>query len=507
MKCATPATKSPVKLVARSPKTLRAVVYARLSKNRYGLSTNTAIQVAECLEEARHYARDRGRELVVVASFEEDDVSASRYSTKPRPDYDQVVDLVRGNWADVIFGTEMERLCRRPREIDDLITLAETTDLSEIYFTSDEGYDLSTSNGIYRARQAVNQAERESRKISERTRRKQAERAKLGFSHGGHRAFGFKAGNAELEPTEAVVLHKMADRIILGHSFKEVAYWANEAGYRTTEGKLWYPITVRNMLLRKRYIAIRVHKGAEYPAQWPAVFKQEKWDRLQLTIKLNRDSHGQRAQGSRYLLTGFLVCGKCGKTLNGMVKRDRATTPLRRTYLCRVQGDTQRKHGCGGVRRGADPLEDFIAEAVLYRLDTPDLGKLIEDNDSTDEQLGELLTQRSQQKQRLDEIMDDYGASVLTRAEMTRAMGRAKAALEKIESDIDGLNRHRTASGLIPIGQSMREAWEKSGSDEWRRQIVGLLIERVIVHPGSSKPFYKGKWRFDPTLIEVIWRV
>jgi hypothetical protein len=44
-------------------------IYARLSKNRGGLSTNTAIQVAECREEAGYIARERGVRLVEVAIF------------------------------------------------------------------------------------------------------------------------------------------------------------------------------------------------------------------------------------------------------------------------------------------------------------------------------------------------------------------------------------------------------------------------------------------------------
>src|SRR5215469_17550915 len=94
---------------------LRIVIYARLSKNRHGLSTNTAIQVAECEHEAKYYAKDHGCELVIVEKFEEDDVSASSFSTKPRPLYDQTLQLIRDNKVDGIFATEMERLCRRPR--------------------------------------------------------------------------------------------------------------------------------------------------------------------------------------------------------------------------------------------------------------------------------------------------------------------------------------------------------------------------------------------------------
>ena len=62
----------------------------------------------------------------------------------------------------------------------------------------------------------------------------------------------------------------MARRIIAGHSFKEVAFWANTQGHRTTTGKIFYPLTVRNLLHKKRHAGIREHNGAEYPGHMGA---------------------------------------------------------------------------------------------------------------------------------------------------------------------------------------------------------------------------------------------
>jgi site-specific DNA recombinase len=58
---------------------MRAARYARLSRNRQGLSTNTQVQ----LEESSLYIEDEGWTLAVTHF--DDDVSASRYTTKPRP--------------------------------------------------------------------------------------------------------------------------------------------------------------------------------------------------------------------------------------------------------------------------------------------------------------------------------------------------------------------------------------------------------------------------------------
>ena len=210
----------------------------------------------------------------MVAIFEENDVGASKYSKKERADYRRLLELVKENKVDVIFVTEVERLMRQPAEAEQLIDLAGATDLREIHPTSEEGYNLSTPNGVYGLRQAVKLAERESLKTSERLRRTLADRARNGQTHGSRRCFGYKAGNMEIDEAEAFILREMGDKLLAGCSFKEIAYWANEQGYKTAEGKMWYSVTIRNSLRRVRYAGFREHKGERYPATWPAIFRQ-----------------------------------------------------------------------------------------------------------------------------------------------------------------------------------------------------------------------------------------
>jgi site-specific DNA recombinase len=472
---------------------MRAARYARLSKNRQGLSTNTQVQLDECAR----YIEDEGWTLGVTHS--DDDRSASRYSTKPRPGYAALLADITAGRVEVIVVTEMTRLYRRLEELLELIKLAETTALRRIETTDGMTYDLSTGEGVHQAVGAINNAVLESRKISDRTKRKQAVNARNGLSHGGRRAFGYLPGNMEINEPEAEVLREMGRRLLSGHSFKEIAYWLNEQGHRTSEGKLWHTVTVRNTLRRVRYAGIREHKGAHYPAQWPPVFDAETWERMQLVIRSNASKYADRPKARKYLLTGLLFCGKCGLPLNGATKRDHLSRPLRRTYHCRVMGDTQRERGCGGVTRNADALEHFIREAVLYRLDTPKLAELLKEDDPG--VLKALLERRAAQQERVNEIMDDYATGVITRAERNRIKPRAEQVLADIEDQINLLNR----PAIVPVGQSLRQVWESSDSDSWRRELLGLVIDRIIIKPGVSKPFYH-QWRFDPALVEVEWK-
>lgn len=290
----------------------RIAIYARVSRDPSGLSANTSIQVAECLEEAKHYARERGTRVEVRVIFEENDISASKYSKKNRPDFWSLIDLVKENKVDLIFATEVERIVRQPAEAELLIDLAGNTDLREVHLISEEGYDLATPGGVYRLRQDVNLAERESRKTSERLRRKLADRARNGQTHGSRRCFGYKAGNMEIDEAEASILREIGSKLLAGWSFKEIAYWANEQGYRTAEDKMWYPVTLRNSLRRVRYAGIREHRGECYPATWPAVFDVATWEQMQLKMRLRADRFADRRTARRYLLTGRVHCSQLG---------------------------------------------------------------------------------------------------------------------------------------------------------------------------------------------------
>ena len=487
---------------------VRIAIYARLSKNRNGLSTNTSIQVAECLEDAQYYGRERGLRPEIVVIFEENDISASTYSKKPRPDYQSLIELVKQNKVDVIFATEMERLTRRPSDAVILIDLAETTDLTEIYLTSDDSYNLSTANGIYRARQAVNAAERESRKISERTRRKQADRARNGFSHGGRRCFGYKSGNMELDEAEAAILREMAQRIVSGHSFKDTAYWANEQGYQTTEGKPWYPITIRNTLRRVRYAGIREHRGAQYPAQWPAVFDAEAWERLQLTIKLGADKFADRPVARKYQLTGLVYCGNCGQPMNGETKRDHPNRPLRPTYHCRSQGNTQKEAGCGGVTVNAVALDWYIREYVFAALDSPEVANMLKEDQPNDDKLRHLLEERHAQQLRIDGLVDDYASGLLSRAELSRAKTKAQAELGRINDEIQVQSAKRRGSAVLPVGEQLRQAWDEAGNG-WRGSLIEMVIERIDIDQSSRKPFVMVDdvlMRFDEDRVRITKR-
>jgi len=402
----------------------------------------------------------------------------ARLSRNPsgRPDFQGLIKFIKENKVDVIFATEVERLVRQPAEAEQLIDLAGVTNLREVHLTSDEGYDLSTPDGVYRIRQAVYLAERESRKTSERLRRKLADRARNGQTHGSRRCFGYKTGNMEIDEAEAFVLREMGAKLLANYSFKEIAYWANEQGYKTAEGKLWYPITIRNSLRRVRYAGIREHRGAQFPAAWPAVFDAPAWEHMQLRIKRSADRFADRPKARRYLLTGRVYCGKCGSSLNGETKRDHPGRPLR---------------------------------PVFDRLDPEKVVELLRDSEPSDGKLKQLLDQRAAQQLRLDGLVDDYASGLLDRAELARAKAKAQAELSTINTKIELLRTRMRQPGPLTVRDSLRQAWQANEDIGWRGTLIDMVVERIDVFPGIGKPFVDVDgvtMRFDKDRVLITWR-
>jgi site-specific DNA recombinase len=212
---------------------VRVAIYARLSRDNSGISENVDIRVIEC----RGHAEAQGWKVVGV--FSDNDISASKYSTKLRPGYNTMITALENDGIEAVLVTEMTRLYRRLDELLELMRLAERTNLRHIITIDETGYDLSTGQGIQNAVSAVNNAVLESRKISDRVSRKFRARAKSGLAHGGSRPYGYETGGMVIKEDEAQVIRQVAARIIQGTPITAIVKDLNAQGIPSASGKQW----------------------------------------------------------------------------------------------------------------------------------------------------------------------------------------------------------------------------------------------------------------------------
>jgi Recombinase zinc beta ribbon domain len=146
---------------------------------------------------------------------------------------------------------------------------------------------------------------------------------------------------------------------------------------------------------------------------------------MQLKIMLSAERFAGRRKARKYLLTGRVYCGKCGFSLNGETKRDQPGRPLRPVYHCRVQGDTQRIRGCGGVTVNASALDWYIRESVFSRLVPGQFADLLRDAAPNDDKLKQLLDRRAAQQLRIGGLsmtMHVVSWTVRNWSELSRAL-------------------------------------------------------------------------------------
>jgi len=168
--------------------------------------------------------------------------------------------------------------------------------------------------------------------------------------------------------SEALIVRECARRLLAGEALQAICADLNERGVATVTGVQWKTQTLRRMLTSPRISGQREHRGEIVgPAEWPAIITPAETARIRAL--LSDPSRRTNKSARRYLLVRLLRCGLCGELL---VSRPTATG--KRRYVCAQRPNFT---GCGHMYIEADMLELFVVEAVLHRLDSPELAAVM----------------------------------------------------------------------------------------------------------------------------------
>lgn len=478
----------------------RAVVYRRQSFDRFKDELGIDRQLTAC----EGVAKSRGYTITEVLT---DNSTSAR--KRDRQGYSRLRELMRTGQVDVVLILRIDRLMRLSDELQELIDIVEQNPVKIVTVEGD--IDLMTPHGRMMARILVSVAQAEIEVKGERHRLANAQKASQGIPYVTRRPYAYNKDGMTLYEPEASVLRTFHEMLMQGQGFKHCAWWANENGHTTSMGNPWVAVKIRKLFLNKRYAGIREYKGAEYPGTWQPVFSREEWESVQVAIQAKRAAHpNARPRARSYLLTGLLICGECGKYLNGTTKVDnKAVGRNRKVYYCRPQGDERKKHGCGKISRNAPALEEWIRQCVIYRLDSVDLASALSQNQGDQASLKALVDSRTTQQHKLNELVDAFADGILDKDEYSRARTRVLAALDETDKAIQKAVGPTRMLSLEP-GQTIASAWETRDND-FRRTLIGHLISEVTVRRGNTKPYFLlqdgTRCRFDPSLIDITWKV
>jgi hypothetical protein len=83
-------------------------------------------------------------------------------------------------------------------------------------------------------------------------------------------------------------------------------------------------------------------------------------------------------------------------------------------------------------------------------------------------------------------------------------LAAADETIEHTQAELATLHAAKTAGG-IPAHGLLPEVWEQSSLD-WKRNVIRLVVERIVVKPGVPGGRTWNGHRFNPDDIAVEWR-
>lgn len=470
--------------------TTAAGIYCRISKDRDGARAGVDRQEADC----RAFVEKR--KWAVGEVYVDNDLSA--FSGRKRPAYARMLDDVKNGQLGAIVAWHPDRLHRSPRELEDFIDLIELTGTAVATVTAGD-YDLGTPDGRLMARIVGSVARKESEDKRRRLRRKHLELAEAGKASGGRRPFGYEdigEGDARrrvVVESEAALIREAADRVLARESLRSVCVDWNARGARTTTGHEWSMVAIRRILMAPRIAGLRDHHGkVSAEAAWAGIIDARTHEELVAILSDPRRTLNGGVNARKYLLTGFVFCGLCGARCHARPRADK-----QRCYVC---ASGPGFNGCGKIRRLSDPVEELVRDAVIEALDTQALQEALEAQ-STGEGSPSLAVELQRLDERLERLKTDHHVDgLLDRDDYMRMRAELERRIDEVSAQVAEQSGARVVRAL-PAGEgALRAAWD-DGDLAWRRELVGLVVEKVVIHPAR-----RGFNRFDPSCIEIAWK-
>jgi DNA invertase Pin-like site-specific DNA recombinase len=437
----------------------RAGIYVRISSDPTGRRLGVTRQRDACREKARELGWD------VVSLFEDNDVSAS--TGRRRPAYSRMLEGLRAGELDAVVVWDLDRLTRRPMEIEEFIELA---DRHGVALASVGGeVDLATDNGRLFARIKGAVARAEAERKGARQKAANAQRRRTGaLNPGGLRTFGYQPGGQAVVRAEAAAVRQAAARLIGGATISEIARWLTGTGMLSTAGNPWQPYSVRRMLANPRYAGWVTHHGQRVVrGSWPPILD----DRTQAAV-LAALQERAAAGTTKYLLTGIARCSVCRRTVSGTWDST-LSAPI---YRC-----PSRAH----LSRRTAPLDRHVESQLLARaaqLHSPD-------PDAAAERMGRLQERDMQLRARLDRLSEAFADGGIDEQQLRAGTARLRA------------RRNAAAGDLIAASASASLARLRDAPDPaatWaampiraRRSIVRQTLSIDLLPPGRGSKIFR----------------
>ena len=350
-----------------------AALYARVSSDRQDVDLSVSAQLRALKDYARANGYSVAREYV-------DEAESGRVAD--RPQFREMIEEGSQPKApfEVILVWKFSRFTRKREHAVAFKSMLRRKGIRVVSIT-EHADDSPTGKLMEAIIESVDEFYSEN--LAEDVVRGMREAASRGFFLGSKSPFGYKRVKVsdgakerptlEIDPAAAPVVKELFQSSLRGNGLMEICKALNDRGV-TNRGKRWYKGGLHYLLTNEAYTGAavwgRTSKGekAQDPVRvegaWPALVSREMFDAVQQAMR-DRAPKVQRPArvGSRFLLSGLLKCGVCGRPYSGQGAKSGQFA----YYIC---GTLFREGAgtCSARYLNAPRVEDFVVEKIRERI-------------------------------------------------------------------------------------------------------------------------------------------
>ena len=444
-------------------------LYARVSSDRQDVDLSVAAQLRALREHAEKHGNIVVREYV-------DEAESGRVAD--RPQFRQMLDDASGADApfEEILVWKFSRFTRKREHAVAFKSMLRRRGIRVVSIT-EHADDSPTGKLMEAIIESVDEFYSEN--LAQDVVRGMREAASRGFFLASRAPFGYKRVKVadggkerptlEVDPDAAPVVKEVFERALHGQGLKEICRDLNERGV-TNRGRRWSKNALHYLLTNEAYTGTavwgktsRVGKTpnpVRVEGAWEPLVTRELFEGVREALR-SRAPNVQRpaSVGSKYLLSGLLRCGLCGKAYVGQgAKGGRYGY-----YVCA----TLQREGAGMCEArylNAERAEGFVVDKIRERI-------------LTDETITELVTLVAEEIDAQAGELD--GKLQVVEAELQDVRSRLTKLYEALEkSDL-------TLEALSPRILSLRQREDQLAAA--REDAARRLEERRVELPGSEE--------------------
>lgn len=464
----------------------RAGIYTRLSLAVMNDDTKVEDQarISRDLAAALHWQTATGCGHPESGGVYTDNSRSAWRRNRKRPAWDQMLADIEAGKLDSVIVYHGDRLVRQPRDLEDLIDLADTRG---IHLASPTGMrNLDNTDDRFVLRILVAQACMESDNTSRRKKAQHERMRRNGLVRTGGwggRAFGFATDGVTHIKPETLYIRRGAELIKAGEGAGQVAVFLNGHYMTTPAGNPFTHGAVRKMYARPRYAGLM--PDGEQKAAWEPVLERETWETVRAMLSHRAAGFGYATNSRRYLLSGIALCGTCKHTV--AIRHSTRSESLR-GYGC-INPACPRK-----LHRSVEHVDALIDGLMPAWLSSPELAALIRKapEPAVAAEITALERRKSEAMRQLEHLADHPGLNLEVTARAIASFDERIAAVRERIAAAPGRR-------LLAQYQGTTRAQWKALPLAVRRSLVAASF-RITILPTRRGP------GFDPESVRVEWR-